>query len=84
MEESEGVLRMNEDYIQEERAKVIRQSDIMNKVKEWLRDEVEQYKEYEDDIGDVDSFDDGILEGRHECAECLLEQIDKWENENDG
>ena len=81
MEESERVLRMNEDYIQEERAKVIRQSDIMNKVKEWLRDEVEQYKKYEDDIGDVDSFDDGILKGRLECAECLLEQIDKWENE---
>jgi len=56
----------------------------MDKVKEWLRDEVTQYQEYADDIGDVDSFDDGILEGRYEVAESLLNQISKWENENDG
>ena len=55
---------------------------VMNKVKEWLRDEVTQYQEYADDIGDVDSFDDGILEGRHECAKILQIMIKKWENEN--
>jgi len=54
---------------------------VMNKVKEWLRDEVTQYQEYADDIGDVDSFDDGILEGRHEASTNLLEQIKKWKKE---
>lgn len=55
--------------------------DLIDKVVKWLEDEVVQYQEYADDIGDVDSFDDGILEGRHECAESLLNQIKKWSEE---
>jgi len=54
---------------------------LLDKVIEWLEDEIETYKEYEDDIGDVDSFDDGILEGRHECAENLLDRIKEWKKE---
>ena len=50
-------------------------TEILKIVKEWLENEVDTYKEYADDIGDVDSFDEGILEGRHECAEELLKQI---------
>ena len=57
-------------------------NQLIQKIKDWLEDEVEAYEEYEDEIGDVDSFDDGILEGRKECAECLLEQIKKWEKDN--
>jgi len=59
---------------------------LLNNVKHWLEDEigtnVEQayYDEYKDDIGGVDSFDDGILEGRHECAKSLLNMIGQWEN----
>ena len=55
---------------------------LITKIKSWLEDEVEAYEEYEDEIGDVDSFDDGILEGRKECAEGLLHQIAKWEKED--
>ena len=54
---------------------------VLNKVKEWLEEEVSDYQEHADDIGDVDSFDDGILEGRHECAEGLINQIKKWKKE---
>ena len=54
---------------------------VLNKVKEWLEEEVSDYQEHADDIGDVDSFDDGILEGRHEAATSLLDQIRKWEGQ---
>ena len=55
--------------------------NLVQKIEEWLEDEVETYKEYEEDIGDVDSFNDGILEGRHEASTNLLEQIKKWKKE---
>ena len=55
--------------------------NLVQRIEEWLEDEVIQYQEHADDIGDVDSFDDGILEGRHECAESLLKQIVKWKKE---
>ena len=54
---------------------------LLKKIEKWLEEEVSDYQEYADDIGDVDSFDDGILEGRHECAEGLLKQIKKWRKE---
>ena len=57
------------------------EKEILNNVVEWREDEVVQYQEYADDIGDVDSFDDGILEGRHECAQSLLYQIKKRSEE---
>ena len=55
---------------------------LITKIKSWLEDEVEAYEEYGDEIGDVDSFDDGILEGRKECAEELSHYIAKWEKED--
>lgn len=80
---------MNEDYIQEERAKVIRQSDIMDKVKEWLKGQVKNTQEFVDaqengeDWVTSDGSDD-IYIGWNECSESLLEKISEWENENDG
>ena len=55
--------------------------NLVQKIEEWLEDEIETYKEYEDDIGGSGSFDDGILEGRHECAENLLDKIKEWKKE---
>ena len=60
---------------------VIRSAYVFSKIEGWLEDEMAQYQEYEDDIGGVDSFEDGILEGRHECAESLIRQIAKWKLE---
>jgi hypothetical protein len=54
---------------------------VLGKVKDWLEEEMSDYQEHADDIGDVDSFDDGILEGRHEAATNLLDQIRKWEGQ---
>ena len=50
---------------------------LIDKIKEWLDDEVIQHQEYE--RVSYPDFEDGILEGRHECAESLLNQIKKWE-----
>jgi len=77
---------MNEDYIQEERAKVMRQSDIMNKVVKWLEDEVYdgaeivEAKHNKDEEVTSDGTDD-IIYGRAECAEGLLIMIKKWNGE---
>ena len=68
---------MNEDYIQEERAKVIRQSDLMNKVEKWLENEVYEGAE----IVEANAGTDDIIYGRAECAESLLNQIKKWSEE---
>lgn len=47
---------------------------FINKIKSWLIDEVNHPQ--------CDGAD-GICEGRHECAEGLLNQIEKWENEDE-
>lgn len=62
---------------------MIKDAMILSKVEGWLEDEVLDYQEHADDIGDVDSFDDGILEGRHECAESLQNMINQWRSEID-
>ena len=46
---------------------------LIAKIKDWLEDELGTYSEYEDDV----------CVGRKECAEMLLEQINKWEKENE-
>ena len=62
---------------------MIKDAMILSKVEGWLEDEVLDYQEHADDIGDVDSFDDGILEGRHECAESLQNMIKQLRSELD-
>ena len=55
---------------------------LNGKIKTWLLGEISDAKIncHEDD---VDSRELGILDGRLECAENLLEQITKWEEEDD-
>jgi hypothetical protein len=61
---------------------------IINKIKQWLKEEVSDNqdvvdaKDNNEDYITSDGTDD-IIYGRHECAECLLEQIELWENELD-
>ena len=63
-------------------------NQIISKIKGWLKNEVESQQEFVDakdnneDWVTSDGTDD-IFIGRHECAESLLEQIDKWEEEYD-
>jgi len=61
---------------------------VLKKVKEWLKEEIEMNQDVADakdnkqDYITSDGTDD-IIYGRHECAEGLLNQIEKWENENE-
>ena len=58
-------------------------SNVLEKVKTWLEEEIEHNEPVLN--GNEELSDDtlGIHEGRSECATSLLEQIKKWENEDD-
>ena len=61
---------------------------ILNKVREWLREEIEMNQDVADAKDDKQDYitsdgTDDIIYGRHECAEGLLEQIELWEEELD-
>ena len=51
---------------------IIEDTSKLGEIIECCKSELETYKEYEKDIGDVDSFNDGILEGRKELADTIL------------
>ena len=57
-----------------------RKVNVINHIKTWLKGEISDVREqcHEDD---VDSRELGILDGRYECAENLIEQIKKWEKD---
>jgi len=54
---------------------------ILNKIKEWLEDEVKTFEDNPIDEG-IESEEQGIFIGRAEMAEGLLEQIHNWENDD--
>ena len=58
-------------------------NDMLINIKDWLEEEIEHNEPVLN--GDEELSDDtlGIHEGRSECATSLLEQIKKWENEDD-
>jgi len=72
---------------------VINEKDaFINKIKAWLVSEVNSYTELQSEISNgqkqgcvaEDICDQPeVLFGRNECAEGLLEQIQKWEEEED-
>ena len=51
---------------------------ILNKIKQWLEDEVKTFEDNPID-GGIESEEQGIFIGRAEMAEGLLEQIEQWE-----
>jgi len=55
---------------------------IIKNIKVWLEHEVEENNVYTyDDYNNFDDLDVYLFRGRSECASGLLEQIQKWENE---
>ena len=60
----------------------IKSREVLDRVKEWLRDSVEYNQEVVDSVEEFtsDSTDDLII-GIHECSLSLLSQIEKWEGE---
>ena len=51
---------------------------LNGKVKAWLVEEIQDVRNSKE--FDLDSKEIGILNGRYECADNLLKQIEKWEN----
>lgn len=59
---------------------------FINKIKSWLVSEVNSYTELQSEISNGQKAEDicdqpEVFLGRNECAESLLNQIEKWENE---
>lgn len=50
---------------------VIEDTSKLGEVIKYCTSEVEAYDAY-GDVGEVDSFDDGIMEGRKELADAIL------------
>ena len=53
---------------------------FINKIKSWLVSEVNHQQPIIDGKEILTDGTDDICEGRHECAEGLLNQIEEWEN----
>ena len=61
---------------------VIDQKDAFIKnIKSWLISEINNQQPIVDGVEILTDGTDMVCEGRHECAESLLNQIEKWENE---
>ena len=60
---------------------VIRSAYVFSKIEGWLEDEMAQYYDQEYERDSYPDFEGGIVEGRHECAFSLIEQIAKWKLE---
>jgi uncharacterized protein YqfB (UPF0267 family) len=63
-------------------------NQLVQNIKVWLETEITNYHELETQIKNgqkaIDICDQPeIFLGRYECAENLLDQIKKWEKEND-
>ena len=55
-------------------------NQLINKIKTWLLEEISSWEE-KVNASFESSYQDGLLDGRKELAENLLEQIKKWEEE---
>ena len=53
---------------------------LNGKLKTWLLEEISSWEE-KVNASFESSYEDGLLDGRKELAENLLEQIKKWEEE---
>ena len=55
-------------------------NQMLQKVKDYLQEDADNT---ELDENTMEGAEEGILVGRKELAESLLNQIDKWENEDE-
>tara|TARA_B100000424_G_C22711958_1_gene387431 strand:- start:50 stop:298 length:249 start_codon:yes stop_codon:yes gene_type:complete len=76
-------MKLMDNEINDLRNQVFYLNGLLDKITEWLKDEIEHNEPIinEDEELSDDTFDIHI--GRSECATSLLEQIEKWENENE-
>jgi len=73
-------MKLIDQEITDLRNQVFYLNTILNNVTEWLEGE-RTLTLNPSEIADCYPNDDDVVIGRVECAECLLEQINKWEGE---
>ena len=79
---SKHIIKALEQELETTKIACSKQTLLLSKIEEWLEDEINQYEKYTfDDNHDVADEDVYLSKGRHECAESLLNQIQKWEKE---
>jgi len=54
---------------------------LNGKVKAWLVQEIQDVRNSKE--SDLDNKELGMLNGRYECADNLLKQIEKWEEHDE-
>ena len=78
------LIKALEQELETTRSALRKQVTIMKKIEEWLEEEVNENEKYTfDDYENIDETEVYLFRGRHECAESLLNQIEKWEESND-
>lgn len=76
------LIKALEQELETTRIALSKQTLLLSKIKEWLEDEVSYNEELHNEIV-CKTNDDFIHFGRRETAECLLNQMEKWEESND-
>ena len=78
------LIKALEQELETTRIACAKQTLLLSKIEEWLEDEVNENDKYTfDDYNNFDDTEVYLFRGRHECAESLLKQIEKWEESND-
>ena len=82
------IMKQMEGEINDLRNQVFYLNGLLDKTTEWLEEEIQENQEIVDakdngeDYVTSDGTDD-IIYGRYECATGLLNQIKKWESEDE-
>ena len=78
------LIKALEQELETRRSALRKQVTIMKKIEDWLEEEVDENEKYTfDDYENIYDTEVYLFRGRHECAESLLNQIEKWEESND-
>jgi len=75
-------MKLMDNEVNNLRNQVFYLNGLLDKITEWLDDETSLTLN-PSEIVDCDPDTDAIVFGRVECAESLLEQIKKWESEDE-
>tara|TARA_Y100000004_G_scaffold27119_1_gene27608 strand:+ start:757 stop:999 length:243 start_codon:yes stop_codon:yes gene_type:complete len=78
---SKHIIKALEQELETTRIACSKQNLVLSKIEEWLEHEVDNTELNDEKL--CETNDDFIHFGRRECAESLLEQIEKWENPDD-
>jgi len=74
---SKHIIKALEQELETTRIACSKQNLVLSKIEEWLEHEVDNTELNDEKL--CETNDDFIHFGRRECAESLLEQIEKWE-----